>query len=134
MRSSFTLSSEGLLDGDIRGELGADDEDVAFLADLRSLPSTLPLALPHALLALGDLSRVVGEASRTRFGMPRLSDGDIERTPEMNLEIIFLIDDFESFAPTSAFLVSDPAVPTALGDSALGFRSSSVPQTLGTWD
>ena len=122
MRSSFTLASEGLLGGNIRGELGADEEDVTFLEDLSSLPSTLPLALPHALLALGDVSRAIGAGSRTRFGVLRLSDGEIERTPEMNLEIIFLIDDLESFEPASVFMAFDSAVPTAPGDSALGSR------------
>jgi len=81
---------------------------VAFLEDLSLLPSTLPLVLPPALLALGDVSRVAGERSRARFG-------DMERALEMKLEINCFMDDFEPLKLATVFGVfgvfDSPSLP-----------------------
>lgn len=92
---------------------------MAFFEACSLISSNLPLVLPHALLALGDLSRAAAGGSRARFG-------DMERALEMSLdvrrrqlEINCLMDDFEPLELATVFgvfwVLDSPSVPPERG-------------------
>jgi len=81
------------------GEFGADNGDT--LARPRWI-SVLASPLPPELPALG-------EVSREPLGEPRNADGEMVRTPEMMLEMNFLIELLPSFeARCTTLLLASP--------------------------
>lgn len=114
------LLREHLLDSsldDLLGEIGADDGDTLPLPlRIALLPSTLPLELP-----------ALGEGSLEPLGEPRIPDGEMVRTPDMILEMNFLIELLPFFEPgltASVFFPLSSGSPQHMPVTSLGARTS----------